>query len=148
MTEIIKGVESTTRIDIPEDCIKASKKFNEEDWRMLAFANEEISRRLSYGIREELAEKDGIRTSWSNGSRSWMGGRQKITKGTIVSMDADEMFLPMSPVRFERIHGCLGTLPLYFGSFEAKARGELLEAEATRIWAKGQLARIEREKGI
>ena len=144
--ELDKALNPKTYMDIPEGCIKASENFTERDWEICKLANEKIARRLSYGIREELVDDDGIRLSWSNGAKAWFSSGNKIKKGEVVSMDANEMFLPISPARLGRINECLGTLPLYFGSFEAQESGEVLRADALELWAKGQVDRMKREK--
>jgi len=136
------------KLDIPEECIKSSEKFTEKDWKACVELNEEISKRTTYGIREELANKDGVMLSWSNGSRKWFGSGGKIKKGSVVSMDANELFAPISPSRFERVNDCLGVLPLYFGSTEAQLREEVPRSQAIEIWAKGQIDYMLRKKGV
>ena len=63
-------------------------------------------------------------------------------------MDANEIFLPMSKARLDRIEPCLGVLPLYFFSTESQMRGEITTAEAQYEWALRQLEKIGREKGV
>ena len=48
------------KIEIPLGCIEASKKFTDKDLEAVKTANEIISERTGYGIREELSKKDGV----------------------------------------------------------------------------------------
>jgi hypothetical protein len=121
------------------------QKLNERDLRALLIATEEIAKRTSYGIRKELAEEKSTILAWSNASKKWFV-YGKVDKGEEVSLDANMILVPFSPGRAERIADCLPTLPLYYLSFEAQARGEVNPVEAAREWAKKQLERIELEK--
>ena len=131
---------------VSEECKEASKNFTEKDYEALVLANEKISNLTRYGVRSELAEGDGIHISWSNGSKDWYGGNQKILKGTEMQLDANETFLPISPTRFERIKACFDVLPLYAFSTESWTRKETSQEESCLGWAIFQLERIRREK--
>lgn len=144
--ELDKQLKPKYIIEITKNCIEASNSFNEKDLQAMILANEEISKRVYYGIREETTQADGIVLSWSNGSKDWYGGNDKINRGKKLHLDANEIFLPISPERFERIKACLGVLPLYFGSFEAQAKGEICRADTLTIWGKGQIERMIRER--
>jgi len=131
---------------VSDECKEASKKFTKRDWQAIIHANAQIEILTCYGMRSEQADADGIVISWSNGSKDWYPSTGKISKGTELRLDANMTFLPISPKRFERIHKCLGDLPLYCLSTEAWTRGEVSQAEAFHGWATKQLERLEREQ--
>jgi MoaA/NifB/PqqE/SkfB family radical SAM enzyme len=92
---------------------------------------------LHYGILHK--ELDSIKLSWSNGIRSWlMKDDPKIEKGEEVRLDANEIIVPVSPLRMDRIICYLNDLPLYSASIEAQERGEFSRKEALAVWLKGQ----------
>ena len=121
------------------------QNLNERDLRALIEVSREIEKRTSYGLRKELAEEKGTVLAWSNASKTWFVYRT-VDKGEEVVLDANQILVPISPGRAERIRKCLPALPLYALSFEAKERGEVPEVEATISWALKQLERIEAEK--
>ena len=127
---------------IPEGCKTAQERFTENDWRALIHANDEIGKRIGYGIREETASCNGTHLTWSNGGKQWVTGYTKIKKGRQLRLDANEIFLPLSPERAHRIQPCLRDLPLYYCSSEAQSRGEVSWDEAGMEWAIRQLARL------
>lgn len=142
-----KELKPKRRIEIPPECEEESEDFTKKDFDAVIHTNEKISNMTSYGSHEELVDKKGIKIAWSNGSKSWWIYNDKIEKGDIVELDANQTFLPISPERFNRIEACAGVLPLYFGSHEAHHRGEMCRADSLEIWAKGQLERMKRERG-
>jgi hypothetical protein len=131
---------------ISDECKEVSKNFTILDFEAVVLANEKISNLTRYGVRNEIAENDGVEISWSNGSKNWFSGNRKIQKGTEMRLDANETFLPISPMRFERIKACLDELPLYAFSTESWTRKETSQEESCLGWAIFQLARIQREK--
>jgi hypothetical protein len=131
---------------VTEECKEVSKNFTKRDWMAVIDANNRIAELTSYGVRNHQAETDGIHIAWSNGSKDWYGASRKISRGTEMRLDANETFLPMSPMRFERIKKCLDALPLYCFSTEAWTKGEVAQEEACLGWAMKQLERINREK--
>lgn len=97
---------------------------NERDRKNLDVANQIISGKDYYylGDTEEVKGK-GVVVFWNNSWRGWYIDNWKteqIKSGKQVSLDANEMFLPMSERCFERIQHRLDMLPLFFGSFQAK----------------------------
>ena len=133
------------KLELSPKCSEASKCFTENDWRALVKANEEISARQSYGVRTELAYEDGVRAMWSNGSKAWICSSEPIEKDTEIHMDANEIFLPVSPERCKRIQPCMEVHPLYYNSSEAWVKGEVSQAKAGLNWALRQLQRIKEE---
>jgi len=121
--------------ELRPECEAAHLKFTEKDWQALLFANEEIGHRYHYGIRPQPVESDGTQLVWSNGRKDWIVYNDKIKKGTKLSLDANEIFIPVSPERARRILPCLRVLPLYFSSFESQARGEVSWEEGGTQWA-------------
>jgi|GEM_PF-3092655 len=119
--------------------------FNDEDLDALEKAVKEISKRTSYGLRREYAEKRGTILSWSNASKRWIVTRT-VDAGEEVTLDANQILVPASPIRIKRIEDCLPMLPLYELSFEAKERGEVPPKLAEVTWALKQMKRIEEEK--
>ncbi len=85
--------------------------------------NELIDERRFYGVREEMAEVDSTVIIWSNEARNWFveRARGRIKAGERVKLDANEVLVPFSPVRIERVIGFLKPPPLYMLSYEAKA---------------------------
>ena len=117
-----------------------------KDKQNIKLINNEISKRTYYGVREEYAEKPGIKVSWSNGGASWFPWGE-VRKGEFVRLDANEMYLPITRTDFERVKLHLDDLPLYRLSFEAKQKG-IAPKNVTEIWAMLQREKIERERGI
>lgn len=125
---------------------KTMPVLTQKDIKNLKLANYEISKRMSYGVREELADQPGIIASWSNGAAQWFPFSD-VKKDEIITVDANEMYVPLSRQQFNRIRLRLDPLPLYGLSTEARMRGHAPK-NVTEIWALLQKARIEREKGI
>ena len=125
---------------------KRYPKLTYKDDLNLKLANDIIEGRQSYGLREELADKKAIKIFWSNGSAQWHMDRT-FKPGDIVSLDANEVILPLTEQEFERIRLYLIALPLYIISLEAKQRGHAPE-HANEIWALLQAERMNRERGV
>lgn len=119
----------------------------EDDAVAIETADEMIKKRTYYGMRTERASKPSVILTWSNGGRQWLVSRNRIEQGTDISLDANEILVPFSPVRMDRVQPCVIDLPLYFGSLEAWARDDIVEQKtAILVWASGQVERMEREK--
>lgn len=146
--EMRSRLDPKIRIEVPEGCAKASERFSEKDWEAVVMINDEISKRTSYGTREERADEPSIVLSWSNAGKTWYIMRRKVDTGEIETLDANQLLVPISSVRYNRIKECLGVLPLYFGSTEAWSKGEMAHADAIEIWAYGQLERMQRELDV
>ncbi len=131
-------------VEIPEKCAEISKNFTKKDYEAVNIANNEISKRNSYGRRRIDRDENGIIILWSNGSKEW--GITHKSKSPNRTLDANQVFLPISPERFKRIKGCLGVLPLYFGSLNSFERGETSSAENFAIWANGHIKRMKNNK--
>jgi hypothetical protein len=127
---------------IPSECNKASIGFSEGDWKALLFANDEVGKLCFYGLRNVKVEKDGSLLSWSNGGKQWYVSYDKVKKGRDLKLDANELYLPFSPERCNRIKPCLRDLPLYYCSTEAQARGEVSWEEGGKQWALRKLAQL------
>jgi len=104
-------------------CETAKKKFTNTDKTTLDNANNTITKLTHYGLRKETAPSNGVLLSWSNGARKWTVTRSEVKKGEILSLDANEVFLPVDKRTAERIQLCLSELPLYRNSFEARYGG-------------------------
>lgn len=121
-----------TYITVPEECEEASKHFTENDWKALVDANERISERNTYGVRTEKTTTRGTIITWSNGRKEWLCHPEPVPAGKELRLDANMVFLPISPERCRRIRPCLIDLPLYYCSTEAVIRGEVPWEEAGR----------------
>jgi len=119
--------------------------FNDKDLEALEKAVNEIARRTDYGLRREYAEEPSTILTWSNASKSWIVTRT-VDAGEEVTLDANQIMVPVSPFRIKRIEKCLPMLPLYELSFEAKERGEVPPKLAEVTWALKQMKRVEEEK--
>ncbi|MCP4762622.1 MAG: hypothetical protein GY870_12650 [archaeon] len=117
------------------------KDMNEKDWQCLIDANKINSGLLSYGVKGSTATEKGTFMSWSNGSRSW-GVFKPVQKGESVRLDANQMIIPCSPLRAQRIRCYIKELPLYFGSTEAKLRGEVSLKESFDIVTEGHMGEV------
>lgn len=137
--------ELKTKITVPAECEVVSKFFTENDWKALVTANEEISKRDKYGVRKEKANERGTVAVWSNGGKEWICYTEPVEEGTELTLDANMIFLPVSPERCRRIRKCMIDLPLYHWSTEAQVRGETSWQEAGKQWALRQLERIAEE---
>jgi len=126
--------------------LKRYPKLTAKDDMNLKLANDIIEGRQSYGIREELSDKNSTKIFWSNGSAQWYVDRT-YRSGDIVTLDANEAILPLTERETDRIIKYLIALPLYSLSFEAKQRGHAPE-NASKIWAYLQMERMNRERGV
>jgi hypothetical protein len=98
--------------------IKGGKKMN-----LLEKINNEISKRNSYGIREELIDQKGYILGWSNSAKGWYVCYHQISKGEKIRLDANEIFISANKKDMERIIKDFNELPLYKNSFEANYLG-------------------------
>ena len=130
--------------DMPEntkgDCIKLSE-FSETDWKCLIAANSKSSSMTSYGVKGSTVKKRGTKLSWSNGSRTWYV-HQPVEEGDSIRLDANEMIIPCSVKRAQRLRCYIHELPLYYGSTEAKVRGEVSAKESLDIYTEGKLGSV------
>lgn len=117
------------------------RKLNEKDWKCLIDANKINSGLLSYGMKGQRATERGTFMSWSNAARTWVV-HNPVDKGDDVRLDANQMVIPCSPLRAERIRCYIKELPLYYGSTEAKMRGEVTEKESFDVFVEGKLGEI------
>lgn len=123
------------------------KVLTDNDAFAIATADDKIKKRTYYGMRREKADKPSVTLSWSNGSRSWSVSSRRIEAGEEVTIDANEILVPFSPTRMNRVLPCVIDLPLYFASTEAWARDEVVSAKtAIEVWALGQIEGMQREK--
>lgn len=118
----------------------AVKNLSDADIRAAKKINELIDQRRYYGVREELAESDSTVIAWSNATRDWIVevARGKIKVGERVKLDANEVLVPFSPARIERVKPFLKPLPLYMLSFEAKAHAIDPKVHSA-LWAAKQI---------
>lgn len=131
-------------VDMPKnirgDCVKISD-FNEKDWKCLIAANTKSGTMLSYGVKGSIAKEKSTHMSWSNGSRCWYT-HSPVQEGQSIRLDANEMLIPCSPKRADRIRCYINELPLYYSSTEAKMRGEVTAEESLSIYTEGKLGHI------
>lgn len=130
--------------DMPEntkgDCIQLGN-FTEKDWKCLIAANRGSEGLVSYGVKGSIANDRSTKMSWSNASRSWFTHRP-VERGESIRLDANEMLIPCSPKRAERLRCYINELPLYYGSTEAKMRGEVTAKESLSIYTEGKLGDV------
>jgi hypothetical protein len=120
----------------------------EKDLENVSKINNIIEGQDSYGHRQ-WTQKEGIVATWSNGSEMWYLDHmytEQLKKKTSVSLDANQVVLPVNEKEFLRVHKRIAPLPLYFGSFEAKQRKIVDWDTADNVWLHGQLKRILRNK--
>lgn len=80
--------------------------------------NKEISKRKSYGIREQIAYNRGYIISWSNAGRCWNIGYYQIKTNEIINLDANQIFVEARKNDIIAVLDKLNELPLYKNSFE------------------------------
>jgi len=140
--EMVKeiGMEKYDETKVPEKC----KQLNDRDWEAVLLANYEIQERTAYGVRRELAQERSTKIFWSDAAKKWCveGG---IEKGRDVALDANEVIVPKSPLRMERVVECLIDLPLYALSTEAGMRKEVEPQKQSLVWAYKQMERVAEE---
>jgi len=84
---------------------------------------EKINARTSYGIREEKVEYSfGRIISWSNATASWFVYHYAEKKGSVITLDANQVLVYMKKSELEALLPDLPMLPLYGNSFEARFR--------------------------
>jgi len=119
----------------------------DSDANAIVTADEMVKKRTYYGMRAERASKPSVILTWSNGGRQWLVDPNRIEPETDVSIDANQILVPFSSVRMNRVLPCVIDHPLYFGSLEAWARDDIVEQKtAIMVWASGQIERMGREK--
>ena len=124
----------------------SAKDLTKEDLRAVTVTDERITERTGYGVRSEIAEEPSTEISWSNGGACWVVYPRRIEPGTEVELDANEIIVPYSPVRMDRIVDFLIELPLYRLSTEAGLRGVETPWRTELEWAEKQLERMTRER--
>ncbi len=85
-----------------------------------------ISERRQYGVRETVAESVGYGLIWSNSAGRWYVGRERVKKGKVMHLDANEVFVPGVTYRdLKRVtdEESIMDLPLFGGSFERRVAG-------------------------
>ena len=122
------------------------KDLTHKDLSAVDVTDKEIMKRTGYGVRREVAKEPSTRIVWSNAGAHWIVYLNRIEPGTEVELDANEIMVPFSPARMERIADFLVELPLYAASIEAKMRGAETPWTADATWAMGQIERLMREE--
>mgnify|MGYP001342198420 CR=1 FL=1 len=80
-----------------------------------------ILSRTSYGIREEKVEHSlGRIISWSNAGANWYQHYYAEKKGSVITLDANQVLVYMKKSELEALLPHLPMLPLYSNSFEAR----------------------------
>lgn len=126
--------------NVKRDCVKLSE-FTDKDWKCLIAANTKSGTLLSYGVKGSIAKGRSTKMSWSNGARSWFT-HQPVEEEESIRLDANEMLIPCSVKRANRLRCYINELPLYYGSTEAKKRGEVTAEESLSIYTEGKLGHI------
>jgi len=126
--------------NIKKGCVKLSD-FSEKDWKCLIAANTGSSNLTSYGVKGSTVNQRGTEMSWSNASRCWFT-HESVREGEHINLDANEMIIPCSIKRADRIRCYISELPLYYGSTEAKVREEVTAKESLDIFTEGMLGDI------
>ena len=92
----------------------------------IADINTEISKLVSYGLREvKLGESPNFRLNWSNGLSRWWAYPDVISEDKeTIRLDANALAVAVvSKEVLDRVLPWLDPLPLYAASLEAKERG-------------------------
>ncbi len=84
---------------------------------ILVLINGIIAQRKCYGIRQEVAIRNGWVLSWSNASANWQFD-YRVNKGKTMVLDANQIFVPASKKDIVDVINKLTMLPLYSNSFE------------------------------
>jgi hypothetical protein len=84
--------------------------------------NNKISKRNTYGMREEIAYNRGYIISWSNACKRWNIGYYQIKKNEIINLDANQIFVEARKNDIIETLDKLNELPLYNNSYEAKLK--------------------------
>lgn len=120
-----------------------SESLDKDTTEYLDKLNTEISKRTTYGVREELVESDSIMIHWSNSSQDWTPIPRLIKKGEQIKLDANQVLIQFDKKlghdKIGHAVSCANPLPLYSFSWEAKKRGQVPFLEATLLWAKAQI---------
>jgi len=155
ITDVRKYVNLKEDLDKQKpDCDKIIKSLKSDELEAFVKINQEVNKRISYGIRNELTpSKNSTFLIWSNASKGWYTAhpdsvwvKDKKAKGVEVRLDANQMVVPYPRKTVNKFVMCLKILPLYACSTEAKMRGEVNSSDATLCWALKQLERIQKEK--
>lgn len=80
--------------------------------------NKEISKRTTYGIRKEIAQKAGYVLSWNNADAAWNRAYYQTKKNEELSLDANQVFAVGTKAQIDEALPHLNKLPLYSNSFE------------------------------
>jgi len=131
---------------MPRGVKLSAKDLTRKDLIAVDITDKEIMKRTEYGMRGEVAKEPSTKIVWSNGGACWIVYPRRIEPGTEVGLDANEIIVPFSPARMERIADFLVELPLYAASTEAKIRGVETPWRADATWAVGQIKRLIREE--
>lgn len=111
----------------------------------LGLANEEIRKRIWYGLRTETLPDQPFFTAlfWSNGAASWFVD-PSLTESLLVArhrgvrqatLDANYILVLAPWILMEKVASVLDPHPLYALSFEGKARGEYPEPTDVNVVA-------------
>lgn len=102
--------------------------------------NYRISLRTAYGVRKGKADAPGTVIVWSNASSDWYDSRV-VRKGELLTLDANQVFVPYPRRRVSAALHRLDPLPLYRYSYESIARKK---EEAKRLGIEGSRESDER----
>lgn len=86
---------------------------------MLIAINNQINKRIQYGIRIETALKRGYKLQWSNTLAKWFVG-YSVKTGEQIKLDANEILVYGRMKDIVSILPKLNSLPLYANSYEYK----------------------------
>ena len=80
--------------------------------------NNDIAKRITYGIREQIAHNRGYIISWTNAQRKWNISYYQTKKNEIINLDANQIFVEARKNDIIEVLDKLDELPLYKNSFE------------------------------
>lgn len=89
---------------------------------MLNQINSIISQRTKYGIRQEITTNPGYVLIWSNASANWSIYGDKHSKGEMLNLDANQLFVSGKKKDIVAVLDQLDPLPLFKNSFEFCSR--------------------------
>ena len=136
-------------------CTELVHSLSDRELEALIDINERIMDLTHYGRRTEYVDRPSTYLLWSNADKKWCvmhtnklgaGPRREVRVGNEIELSPNQLVVPYPRRLVEKLSPCLKVHPLYFCSFEAKARGEVDPLQASLCWAAKQLERIKREE--
>jgi len=120
-----------------EKCVNPTE-FSDKDIEAIVQTNMQILDLTEYGMRRQRAKKKSTELMWSNEAEKWVIVYKPVNPNEVVELDANEILVPFSKARMQRLACHLKTLPLFYASIEAQARGKATRKSALALWLDAQ----------